>query len=135
MRENCWVEHYSCGNTTRCASFRRQPPVDSFKRDWNDSEQHLCWTLPRWSTVLFSDESRFQLYHADGRLRVWRCVGESYTDANVLRQVAHGGASAMVWADICYGQRTHLHFIDGNLNGQRNRDEIKLLCPLLNSII
>ncbi|KAK6291801.1 hypothetical protein J4Q44_G00375860 [Coregonus suidteri] len=30
----------------------------------------------------------------------------------------------MVWADISYGQPTQLHFIDGNLNAQRYRDEI-----------
>ncbi len=30
----------------------------------------------------------------------------------------------MVWAGICYGQRTQVHFIDGILNAQRYRDEI-----------
>ena len=30
----------------------------------------------------------------------------------------------MVWAGISYGQRTQLHFIDGNLNAQKFREEI-----------
>ncbi len=30
----------------------------------------------------------------------------------------------MVWAGVCYGQRTQVHFIDGILNAQRYRDEI-----------
>ncbi len=30
----------------------------------------------------------------------------------------------MVWAGICYGQRTQVHFIDGILNAQRYGDEI-----------
>ncbi len=30
----------------------------------------------------------------------------------------------MVWAGICYGQRTQVHFIDGILNAQRYCDEI-----------
>lgn len=63
----------------------------------NWANVHVRWTLARWRTVLFSDESRFQLYRADGRLRVWRRDGERYADANVLRRVAHGGASVMVW--------------------------------------
>lgn len=88
------------------------------------ANRHLRWTLARWRNVLFSDESRFQLYRADGRQRVWRRVGERYVDANVVRRVAHGGGGVMVWAGICYGQRTQLHFIAGNLNGQRYRDEI-----------
>ncbi len=28
----------------------------------------------------------------------------------------------MVWAGVCYGQRTQVHFIDGILNAQRYRD-------------
>ncbi|KAK7887171.1 hypothetical protein WMY93_026792 [Mugilogobius chulae] len=50
--------------------------------------------------MFFSDESHFQLYHADGRVRVWCRVG------------------------FCLGQCTRLHFINGNLNAQRYRDEI-----------
>ncbi len=30
----------------------------------------------------------------------------------------------MVWAGVCYGQRTQVHFIDGILNAQRYHDEI-----------
>ncbi len=35
----------------------------------------------------------------------------------------------MVWACVCYGQRTQVHFIDGILNVQKYRDEI--LRPIL----
>ncbi len=30
----------------------------------------------------------------------------------------------MVWAGVCYGQRTQVHFIDDILNAQKYRDEI-----------
>ncbi len=33
-------------------------------------------------------------------------------------------SGVMVWAGICYGQQTQVHFIDGILNAQRYRDEI-----------
>ncbi len=39
----------------------------------------------------------------------------------------------MVWAGVCYGQRTQVHFIDGILNAQRYRDEI--LSPIVVSFI
>jgi hypothetical protein len=35
----------------------------------------------------------------------------------------HGGGGVMVWAAISYGQQTHFHFIDGNLNAQKYRDQ------------
>ncbi len=36
-----------------------------------------------------------------------------------MDRVAHGGGGVMVWAGVCYGQRTQVHFIDGILNAQR----------------
>lgn len=90
---------------------------------------HARWTLARWRRVLFSDESRFQLYRADGRQRVWRRVGERFADGNVIRRVAHGGGGVMVWAGIASGYRTRVHFIEGNLNARRYRDEV--LTPIV----
>jgi hypothetical protein len=49
-------------------------------------------------------------------------VGKRFGDVIVVNKVLHGGV--MVLAGISYGQRTQLHFIDGNLNAQRYRGEI-----------
>ena len=70
------------------------------------------------------DESRFQLYWADYRQHVWRRVGERFADVNVVNRVTHGGGGVMVLAGISYKEQIQLHFIDGNLNTQRDRDEI-----------
>ncbi len=85
---------------------------------------HIRWRLALWRGVLFTDESRFSLYRTDGRQRVWRRVGERFADVNVVDRVAHSGGGVMVWAGVCYGQRTQGHFIDGILNAQRYCDEI-----------
>ncbi len=84
---------------------------------------HIRWRLALWRGVLFTDESRISLYRADGRQRVWRCVGERFAEVNVEDRVAHGGGGVMVWAGVCYGQWTQVHFIDGILNAQKYRDE------------
>ncbi len=85
---------------------------------------HIRKRLALWRGVLFTDESRFSLYRADGRQCVWRRVVERFADVNVVDRVAHGGGEVMVWADVCYEQRTQVHFIDAILNAQRYRDEI-----------
>ena len=52
-------------------------------------------------------------------------MGERFADVNVVNRVAHGGGGVMVWAGICYVQQTQVHFIDGIVNAQRYRDEIR----------
>ncbi len=95
------------------------------RRNWLEwANAHIRWRLALWRGVLFTDESQFSLYRADGRQRVWHRVGERFADVNVVDRVAHGGGGVMVWAGVCYGQRTQVHFIDGILNAQRYRDEI-----------
>ncbi len=51
-------------------------------------------------------------------------MGERFADVEVVDRVAHGDGGVMVWAGICYGQRTQVHYIEGILNAQRYRDEI-----------
>lgn len=91
--------------------------------------RHERWTRQHWAQVLFSDESRFNLHHADGRMRVWRRPGERYQDDTVQERVAFGGGSVMVWGAFHLRHRTPLYHVDGNLTGLRYRDEI--LAPLV----
>ncbi|ROL47475.1 Transposable element Tcb2 transposase [Anabarilius grahami] len=59
---------------------------------------HIRWRLALWRGVLFTDESWFSLYRADGRQRVWRRVGERIADASFVDQVA------LVAEGLWYGQ-------------------------------
>ena len=65
---------------------------------------HLRWPLARWKSVLFTDESWFQLFREDGRQRLWRSVGERFADVSVVNSVPHGAGGVMIWAGISYGQ-------------------------------
>jgi hypothetical protein len=55
-------------------------------------------------------------------------VSEQFADVNIVYRVYHGGGGVMLWAGISYGQRTKLHFINGNLNAQRYHDKIEAHC-------
>ncbi|KAL0179256.1 hypothetical protein M9458_024698, partial [Cirrhinus mrigala] len=115
---------------TRCPHRGLDLTADRRRNRLKWAKARIRWHLALWRGVLFTDESRFSLYRADGRQRVWRRVGERFADVNVVDRVAHGGGGVMVWAHVCYGQQTQVDFIDFIiLKAQGYRDEI--LRPIL----
>ena len=64
--------------------------------DW--CRRHLRWNGLQWSRVAFSDESRFNLFFNDGRMRVYRRRGERHSDVNAKEHDCYGGGSVIVWA-------------------------------------
>ncbi len=48
-----------------------------------------------WNHVLWSDETKLNLFGSDGVKRVWRQPGEEYKDKCVLPTVKRGGGSVM----------------------------------------
>lgn len=85
------------------------------------AQQHQRWTRRQWRSVLFSDESRFNISHADGRQRVWRRAGERMAPCCIQEVDRWGGGGVMVWAGFSYDHRTPLHFFDANVNADTYR--------------
>ena len=98
---------------------------------WACKFQH--WQYRNWHHVPFSDESRFWLFRADGRTRIYRRAWERTPLCCVQEIVPFGGGSVMVWGGICGQQRTHLIVTDGNLTAHRyiNRVSSPVLLPFL----
>ncbi|KAF2880860.1 hypothetical protein ILUMI_25315 [Ignelater luminosus] len=69
------------------------------------------WTARRWRNVLFTDESRFCLFHSDARVRVWRRRGQRLERQCVNPRRAFNGGSVMVWGGVSYDHRTDLVII------------------------
>ena len=64
------------------------------RREWG--RRHRVWDLRQWRHCIFSDESRFSLYHSDGRVWVRRRQGERLIDACVQPYDGNRGPSVMV---------------------------------------
>ena len=60
------------------------------------AQRHFRWGRQEWVRVLFSDESRFNLSHHDGRIRVFRRRGERFADNCLIERDRFGGGSVMV---------------------------------------
>ena len=93
------------------------------RRQW--AVEHCEWGHGEWSSVLFSDESRFSLQSDNRRILIWRERGTRNYPAHVREVSQYGGGGLMVWAGISVGRRTPLHIIrNGTLTALRYRDEI-----------
>ena len=86
------------------------------RRVW--CHRYLQFRRADWDLILFSDECRFNLSHADGRERVYRHQGERFTDVCFIERDCFGGGSVLVWGGIREGNTTHLIVINGNINAQ-----------------
>ena len=82
------------------------------------AQRHFCWGQQQWARVLFSDESRFNLSHHDGRIQVFRRRGERFADNCLNERGRFGGGSVMVWLGIMGSRKTNLIVVQGNLNAQ-----------------
>lgn len=80
--------------------------------------EHLARTDDQWSCVLFSDESRANLYANDRRTRVYRRPGERFAPCCIKETVAFGGGSCMFWGGISMNANTDLVIINcGGVGG------------------
>ena len=66
---------------------------------------HRNWRYQQWKHVIFTDETRVCISHADGRVRIWRRRGHRYDDQCVVERDPWGGPSVMIWAAIGLNQR------------------------------
>ncbi len=78
-----------------------------------------------WNHVLWSDETKINLFGSDGVKHVWRQPGEEYKDKCVLPTVKHGGGSVMVWGCMSPAGTGELQFIEGTMNANMYCDILK----------
>ena len=83
------------------------------------ARRHQRMIRAEWANVMFTDESRFNLYNNDGRWRVYRWRGERLNDACIVQREQYGGGSVMVWAGVSLHTKTDLVVVRGNLNAVR----------------
>ena len=92
-----------------------QNPLTSFKNRklrLAFAKAHQNWTVDQWKNILFSDESKFNLFGSDGKKRVWRPKNTRYNTKYTKKSVKHG-TSAMVWGCFSALGTGPIHKING----------------------
>ena len=65
-----------------------------------------------WKHVLWSDESKFNLFGSDGKTIVWRSTTEAFNPKCTLPTIKHNGGSLMVWSCFSHNGVGNLCFIE-----------------------
>ncbi|GFW71582.1 transposable element Tc3 transposase [Trichonephila clavipes] len=84
---------------------------------------HRSWRAD-WQQVVFSDESRFNLWHHDGRIGVRCYASERHIPECIMERHSRRTPGVMVWGAIAYHGRSQLLRIVGNLNSTRYINEV-----------
>lgn len=64
------------------------------------AKDHVDWTQSQWDRVLFTDESKFELFGCKRRVFVRRMPNERFQKHCLVGTVKHGGGSVMVWGGV-----------------------------------
>jgi hypothetical protein len=79
-------------------------------------KEFVEWEEKDWDAVVFSDESKFNIFGSDGKRYCRRRNGDRYKERNVKKTVKHGGGSLMVWGCITRWGTGHLIRVVGNMD-------------------
>ena len=87
------------------------------RKDW--TREMVDRPMTFWTNVIFSDESRLELFPDSGRVWVWRLSQREF-DLKILQPtVKHGGFSVMVWGAIWSDGRSDLVECEANINSAK----------------
>ena len=79
------------------------------------AKKHEQWTVDRWKCILWSDESKCEIFGSNRHVFVRRRVGERMISTYVVSTVKHGGR-VMVWGCFTGDTVYDLFLIQGTLN-------------------
>lgn len=77
------------------------------------AQRYIDKGIDFWKRVLFTDESKYNIFGSDGRDKVWRKPNTAMDPKHLVPTVKHGGGSVMVWGAVAASGVGRLVFIEG----------------------
>ncbi|MPV02323.1 IS630 family transposase [Escherichia coli] len=86
------------------------------------AKKHLKDSQTMRNKILWSDETKIELFGLNAKRHVWRKPGTAHHLANTIPTVKHGGGSIMLWGCFSAGGTGRLVRIEGKMNAAMYRD-------------
>ena len=84
--------------------------------------EHLDDREEAWEKVMWSDETKIELFGINSTRCVWRKRNAEYNPKNTIPTVKHGGGNLMLWGCFSAKGKGRLHRIEGRKNGALYRE-------------
>nr|AAB02109.1 transposase [Anopheles albimanus] len=94
---------------------RKKPQISPInrKRRLEFAKKYVNHPPEFWKKVLFTDESKFNIFGWDGTIKVWRPPGEGLNPKYTAKTVKHNGGGVLVWGCMAANGVGNLQVIDG----------------------
>jgi transposase len=86
------------------------------KKRYKFAKKYRHWNFDDWRKVIWSDESKFNIFGSDGREYCWKFKGEPLKDHHIKGTVKFGGGGVFVWGCMTAEGIGNLCKIDGGLD-------------------
>ncbi len=80
------------------------------------ARDHLDDPEEAWEKVMWSDETKIELFGINSTRRVWRKKKDEYNPKNTIPTVKHGGGNIMLWGCLSAKGIGRQHRIEGRMN-------------------
>ena len=111
---------------------RKKPFISEANREkrLTFAKEYVNRPIEFWKNIIFSDESKFNLFGSDGQRFVWRKPNTELQAKHVHSTVKHGGGHVMVWGCMAANGVGNLAFVEGTMKAV---DYVKVLRDNLSS--
>ena len=86
------------------------------------AKEHLDDPEEAWEKVMWSDETKIELFGINWTRRVWRKRNAEYNHKNTIPTVKNGGGNLMLWGCFSAKGTGRLHRIEGRMNAAMYRE-------------
>lgn len=97
---------------------RKKPFISAknIKKRLEYAQKYVVEPEEYWENVIFTDESKFNIFGTDGLVRVWRQPNTELNPKNLRPTVKHGGGNVMVWGAFSANGTGNLTFIESTMD-------------------